>query len=294
MDQPLVVGAVSANIAHDKAKNIATLKDWITQAAASNVQMLVLPELALQGGLFELNRGFDRDEFAYHWEHAEPIPGESTALFVECAKHHDMHINFGMFEKVETTSGARLYNSSVFITPGGHITTYRKIHQPIEERIFYTAGSHWQVVHTDVATVGLMICYDQSFPEAARELTLRGAELLAVPSAWAVIDAQSFDRYDLFGRARALENNRYIVQSNQVGRSDKSDLCYLGNSRIIDPDGVVIAATPDESEGLAIAMIQPSRHFPARANTRWYLKQRKPGLYGQISTIPPDEIDSTS
>ena len=279
MDQPIVAGVVSANVVHDKEKNIARLKDWIAQAAAKGVQILVLPELALQGGLFGLNRGFDADEFAYHWEHAESIPGKSTEVFAECTRLHDMHINFGMFERVETPSGGRLYNSSVFITPQGKMITYRKIHQPIEEQIFYTAGSDWQVVSTEVGRVGLMICYDQSFPEAARELVLRGAEILTVPSAWAVINTQSSSRYDLFGRARALENNRYVLQSNQVGQSDKSDLRYLGNSRIIDPDGVVIAATPHDSEGLAVAEIHPSTHYPTRANTRWYLRQRRPDLY---------------
>jgi len=291
MDQPIVVGVVSARIVHNKAANTATLKDWIAQAAAKNVQFLVLPELALQGGLFGMNRGYDPDEFAYHWQHAETVPGPATAMLAECAQNTNMHINFGMFEKVETPSGAHLFNSSVLITPQGEITSYRKIHQPIEEQIFYTAGSEWRVVSTEVGRVGLMICYDQSFPEAARELTLRGAEMLAAPSAWAFIDSQSIERYDLFGRARALENNRYVLQSNQVGQSDKSDLRYLGNSRIIDPDGVVIAATPEGSEGLTLAEIRPSTHFPARANTRWYLKQRKPGLYGQISTIFTNQID---
>jgi predicted amidohydrolase len=128
----------------------------------------------------------------------------------------------------------------------------------------------------------MMICYDQCFPEAGRELTLRGAEVLVNPNAWPASDQASNDRYDFFGRARAAENSRWVLQSNLVGPSDKGEFVYLGQSRIIAPNGIVVAETKAGEQGLAVADIRPTKFDPTRARSGWYLQQRVPALYPTI------------
>lgn len=283
MTEVHLAAAAAMQVTHNKATNLERYHDFIRQAAAANAALLVLPEASLQGFLFEFNRGFDEEESLYHWQNAETIPGESTRQIATWAAQYQLCINFGMFERVNQPAFPVLYNSSVLVKPDGDIHVYRKIHQPLEEQIYYTPGETWVTAETTFGSVGMMICYDQVFPEAARELTLRGAELLTVPSAWAIIDDNSRNRYDLLGRARALENNRWLIQSNQVGKSDTGDFTYLGCSRIINPDGVVVASTADGETGLAIAPITPHKLDPQRGHTRWYLQQRRPALYTHIA-----------
>lgn len=279
-------------VVHNKAHNLERYHALIQEAAVADAALLVLPEASLQGFLFEFNRGFNKEESLYHWENAESIPGDSTNQIAAWAAQYKLTINFGMFERVEHTAYPVLHNSSVLIAPDGQISVYRKVHQPLEEQIYYTAGESWCVTETSSGTLGMMICYDQVFPEAARELTLRGAEILTVPSAWAIIDKNSRDRYELLGRARALENNRWLIQSNQVGKSDTGNFEYLGYSRIINPDGQVVARTPDGEEGLAIAEITPHKLDPAQGHTRWYLQQRRPELYQHITNTNHNDPSS--
>jgi len=117
----------------------------------------------------------------------------------------------------------------------------------------------------------MMICYDQCFPEAGRELALRGAESLVIPNAWPESDHVSYDRYEFFCQARVAENSRWTLQSNIVGSSDKGDFGYLGISRIIAPNGQLVASTQKGGEGLAITDIVPSKFDPTRARSGWYM-----------------------
>jgi predicted amidohydrolase len=138
------------------------------------------------------------------------------------------------------------------------------------------------VFDTPLTRLGVLICYDQCFPEAARELTLRGAQVLAIPNAWAALNQASQERYDFFGRARAAENRRWVLQSNQAGPSDRGDHVYLGYSRIIAPSGEVVAHVPPSHEGLAVAEITPLTFDPTRAGSGWLLQQRRPETYTSI------------
>ena len=278
--------AVAAmQVAHDKARNLERYRQMIHEAHTEGVRLLVFPEASLQGFLFHLDHRFDSEESEYHWEHAETVPGPSTEVMVELAGEHDMYVIFGLMERVDHPAAPVLQNSAVLVGPEGHLGTYRKVHQPSEERIYYRAGRDWPVFETPLGAVGMMICYDQSFPEAARELTLRGAEVLAVPNAWPASDRASNDRYDFYGRARAAENARWVMQSNQVGSSDRGNFEYMGCSRIIDPTGVVVAQTAEGDAGLAIAEIAPTKFDPTRARSGWYLQQRVPSTYTSLCDV---------
>ena len=289
MGDRLVVAAASMQVAHNKSQNLKKYRQFVDQAAVEGVRLLVFPEASLQGFLFHLDHHFDPLESRYHWENAETVPGPSTEIITEWAIERDMVIIFGLLERVDYPATPVLHNSSVLVGPGGYIGTFRKVHQPSEELRYYQPGREWSVFDTPLGPIGMLICYDQCFPEAARELTLRGADLLAIPNAWPKSDRASDDRYDFYGRARAAENCRWVLQSNQVGPSDQGDFEYLGYSRVIEPTGMVAAYTPAGQEGLAVAEINPTKFDPTRARSGWYLQQRVPATYTSIGATSPYE-----
>jgi predicted amidohydrolase len=278
-----MAAAVALHVVHDKARNIQAHRRLIEQAAESGVRLLVFPEASLAGFLFHLDHRFDPEESVYHWANAEPVPGPSTDTIAQHAASHDMYVIFGLLERVDHPATPILHNSAVLVGPDGYIGTYRKVHQPTEELRLYRPGHDWPAFATSLGQIGIQICYDQCFPEAARELTLRGSDILAIPNAWPKSDQASDDRYDFYGRARAAENTRWVVQSNQVGPSDRGAFEYLGRSRIIDPSGMVVAETAPGAEGLAAAEITPTKLDPSRARSGWYIQQRVPATYNSIS-----------
>jgi predicted amidohydrolase len=282
MPQPFRAAVAAMHVAHDKTANLERFRQLIAEAAGAGARLLVLPEAALQGFLFHVDVHFDAREAAYHWENAEPVPGPSTDLVAEWAAEHELVVVFGMMERVEHPAVPVLHNSAVVVGPQGLIGAYRKVHRPSEEELTYRTGNDWPVFETPVGRVGALICYDQCFPEAARELTLRGAHVLAIPNAWAQVDPASDDRYDFFGRARAAENCRWVLQANQVGPSDRGDHVYMGHSRIVDPTGQVVARVAPGDEGLALADITPTTFDPTRARAGWLLQQRRPDTYTAI------------
>jgi len=280
--------AAALNIVHDKAQNLEKIHDTVAYAANNDIRLLVFPEGALQGHSFYVEHGFVSEESRYLWDNAETIPGPSVQLIADWIAEHEMYVIFGMWERIDYPSAPVLFNSAVLIGPEGYIGKYHKAHQPSEEIHYYQPGKEWPIFDTSIAQIGMLICYDQCFPESSRELTLRGAEVLAIPNAWTKLDRASDDRYDFFGRARAAENNRWVLQSNQVGVSDKGDFSYLGNSRIIDPTGTVVAQTRADQEGLAIAEITPTKFDPTQPYTGWYLHQRRPSIYTSLADDPSD------
>lgn len=138
---------------------------------------------------------------------------------------------------VEIDGKGNLYNSIQYIDANGkNNANYRKIHLTPLERGVFTAGSEPVTVETGFGTVGLMICWDLAFPELARMLTLKGADILLVPSAW----EEPYDAPFLqFSGARAIDNSVYLVTSNHIGKSE--DLTFFGKSSIFAPNGQVIA-----------------------------------------------------
>lgn len=289
MTQKFKAAAAAMRVVHDKSLNLEQYRRYVKQCAQEGVRLLALPEGSLQGFIFHTDHRFDPQESNYVWENSEAVPGPSTSIIVEWAVEHDLYIIFSLWERVDHSAMPVFYNSAVLVGPEGFIGKYRKVHQPFAELQHYRPGRDWPVYQTSLAKLGMMICYDQCFPEAARELALQGADVLAVPSAWRIIDQASMDRYDFFGRARAAENNRWVVQSNQVGPSGPGGILYLGNSRIIDPSGVVVACTPDKQEGLAIAQVLPLRFDPDHADSGRYLQHRVPKTYTRISDTAPYE-----
>jgi predicted amidohydrolase len=194
-------------------------------------------------------------------QQAEPIPGPTTERLAAQARRYRSWIVFSIVER----DGPDLFNTAVLLDRTGRIAgTYRKVQLPFEEASLGIApGGAFPVFATDFGTVGMLICHDASFPEAARELTLKGAELILMPI-WGGREA--------LVRARAIENGVYVVTSG-----------YGYPSEIISPTGDVLAAAPiDKGPAVAVAEIDLSQRFPQDYIGEWndtYQRQQRPSAY---------------
>ncbi|MGH3095017.1 MAG: carbon-nitrogen hydrolase family protein [Streptosporangiales bacterium] len=186
---------------------------------------------------------------------AEPLDGPFVQGLAKLARYHEVQILAGMFERAE--GGDRAYNTLVALNRNGElVATYRKVHLydafSFRESDQLVAGDEEPPVLDDLLPglrVGLLTCYDLRFPEIARSLVERGAEVLLVPAAWVRGPLKEMHWQTLL-RARAIENTVYVVAPAQCGGS------YAGNSMVIDPQGITVAAL-GEQEGVVTA--EPDR-----------------------------------
>lgn len=251
----------------DKAENFGVAEGLIRRAAAEGADLVALPELWSCHGLQEAYR-----------ENAEPIPGPTTEFLGGLARELKIYVLGGSI--FEFTPGAnRLYNTSTFFDPSGALVArYRKIHlfdvrapdRDYLESGTVAPGREIVTAKAGPTTVGLSVCYDVRFPELYRLLALRGAEILAVPAAFTLPTGK--DHWELLLRARAVENQAYVVAPAQWGRKADGRQTY-GRSMIVDPWGTVLAQCPDR-DGLALATLDLDyldcfrAEFPALANRR--------------------------
>lgn len=196
-----------------------------------------------------------------------------------------------------TERGSRagvVFNSTVLAGPGGIIGTYRKVHVGISEQVIWSRGQDWPVYDTPLGRIGMLICYDQAWPESCRELTLRGAELLVMSTAWSLRpdaasadDALTVEHYLLFGKARAVENQRWFISSNFTG--PLGGLTFFGHSQVIDPLGRPVAATggkPEQSMVLADIDVRGGiEAAQARSRGPRLWRDRRPETYTSIGAV---------
>lgn len=290
------IGAACIEVSHDAAANLTRLIETADEAAVLGIELLVLPECALQGYPGELG-GPALDEYDRQMRSATPVPGPATEALSRAAKQHGMQIVCGLTElPQEAGSAGRLFNSAVLLGPDGVIATYRKIHTGGVEKCLWTRGGEWVVAESVAGRIGLLICYDLVFPEAARCLALAGAEMLVMPTAWAndpSPEGTFRHGYDLFTRARALENQVYLVSANQVGGPGPG---FYGHSRIVDPRGQVIAESA--GPGIAVAEIDVADGVVDARARSWFgqvfLSDREPAAYGSLVSEPATVKEDTS
>lgn len=289
--EELTVGTAAFHAVYNKEQNLRNYMRFIDQAAAQGVELLVFPECSLQGYLYHLNHALTEDEFAYHYENAEPIPGPATDQIAAKAREHNMVIVFGMVEDPGIAGHTSLYNCAVAVGPEGVIGVYRKVHAPGDEFHVFRQGDSWPVFDTPVGRIGMLICYDKMFPEAGRELALQGAEFLIMPTAWPLMGNQtegdhSFFLYNLYDAVRAAENQAFFISSNQQGICELTGRHFFGHSRIMDPTGRTLAEVGDE-EGLAVARVNVRQRLLAARTwdvfTHNLLKDRRPDTYCHIA-----------
>ena len=234
------VAAVQLNSTGEKERNLAAAERLVRDAAATGAEFVALPEKwnLLAGG----------DEIAAG---AEPLDGPSLSAAREWARDLGIHLLAGSISE-RGQAGEKASNTSVLIGPDGDdLAVYRKIHMFDVDAggVSYRESEHErggdEVVAAPVGdvTAGLTVCYDLRFPELFRILALRGARLIAVPSAFTL--ATGRDHWEVLLRARAIENQLFVVAPNQVGEAPPHYSSF-GRSMIVDPWGVVLATAPDE------------------------------------------------
>ncbi|MBC7680280.1 MAG: carbon-nitrogen hydrolase family protein, partial [Pseudorhodobacter sp.] len=257
----------------------ARIRGILERCQARGVDLLVLPEACLGGYLANLD-GAD-----VPLPPALDLDGPELARVVAMAG--DVTITLGICE----SDGARRFNTAVALTGDGVIAVHRKVHQPLREDLAYARGEGFEAFDSPVGRLGMMVCYDKAFPEAARALALDGAEVLAVLSAWPVSRTDPHPdlsqdrwtlRHNLFDAARALENQVVVVSANQTGTFGQ--LRFAGHAKIVGPGGDTLAATGLE-EGLAVATLDLPASLTAARRGMFHLPARRPETYGAADRV---------
>jgi len=232
--------------------------------------LLVLPELFATGYAFETRR-----EAMELGESART--GEKVRRLQEFSGDLGLSLVAGHCER----AGKALHNSAVAVALGRSLGVYRKVHLFDEEKRWFTAGrAPWPVYRMGAARVGVMICFDWRFPEAARALALSGAEVLAHPSNLVLPHCQEAMR------TRALENRIYCVTANRVGEDRRPGkvVRFTGGSQIVDPGGTVLGHASRVRAGLVAAPCDLAKARDKRINSRNDLmRDRAPSLYGRLA-----------
>lgn len=260
------------------AANLANMEEKIRQAAGQGAQLIVLPECALTG------YGFPNRSAAQ--EVAQPVPGPATDAVSKLC--HDLNIwaVFGLIEQ----DGEKLYNSCPLIGPNGLQAVYRKIHLPcVGADRFLDPGDKPFAVH-DIGglKVGINICFDGSFPESSRIMTLLGADLILLPTNWA---DNAIRMATLVPKVRAFENHIYYMAVNRVG--NEAGYHYVGHSSISNCVGDYLDSADHDGEAILLADVDPE---VARSKKTVHclgeyeidrVNWRRPELYGML--VEPSE-----
>jgi predicted amidohydrolase len=287
------IGLAAANIKikHDKKENLAKFLDLIEEGASKGVDLLVLPEVGLQGYAdFSFSQGTQEqaEQKQYYQSEAEPIPGPSTEIIRLAAKKHGMYVQMGMAES--SLHGNAIFNSAVLIGPEGVASVYRKMHNPFEWP-YFNPGEDTPLAEVPIGNFGSVICYDFCFPELMRVYALKGADVILVSTAWPMTGHDRDRDYsgwamNLAAQSNAFFNQVWVIISNHCEKQVYSQkLDYYGGSQIVDPRGKVVAYLGDE-EGLVIHRADLQHEITqARTLAFWgnnLLQDRKPEHYGAL------------
>lgn len=236
------VAAVQLNSNGEKARNLAAAERLVRAAAGDGAELVALPE--------KWNHLAAGEEMAAQ---AEPLDGPSLAAARGWARKLGIHLLAGSIaERNDEAGEGKAFNASLLIGPdGADLAVYRKIHMfdveaggvSYRESEHESAGEEIVSASVDGVEVGLSVCYDLRYPELYRILVVRGARLLAVPSAFTA--ATGRDHWQPLLRARAIENQAFVLAPNQFGEAPPHYSSH-GRSAIVDPWGVVLATAPDE------------------------------------------------
>jgi predicted amidohydrolase len=235
----LRAAAVQLNSGDDKGRNLEVAERLVRAAAADGAELIALPEKwNLLAGGEQLAAG------------AEPLDGPSLGAARSWARELGVHLLAGSIS--ETSAESRARNTSVLIGPGGEdLAVYRKIHMfdvdvggvAYRESEYEDPGEEIVTAPVGELIAGLTVCYDLRFPELYRILAVRGARLITVPAAFTARTGR--DHWEVLLRARAIENQVFVLAPGQIGKAPPHYESY-GRSMIVDPWGVVLAIAPDE------------------------------------------------
>ena len=275
----LPVALIQMSCGADPARNVRTAIDQIARAARGGAKLICLPEL------FRSLYFCQKQDYKC-FQLAEPIPGPTTQLLSAAAKKHKITLVSSLFEK---RAGGLYHNTAVVFGPNGKILgTYRKMHIPddpgFNEKFYFTPGdTGFQPIDTPVGRLGILVCWDQWYPEAARLMALRGAQILIYPTAigWArgekkdVCQTQR-SAWQTIQRSHAIANGLFVLSINRTGREKNLD--FWGTSFVSNPMGRVVAEASTSRAEIVRASLQLSETTTTRQH--WpFLRDRRVDAY---------------
>lgn len=286
----LKVGLVQQANIGDRTANINKLKENIRACALQGAELVVLQEL--HNGLY-----FCQTEDTEVFDQAEPIPGPSTEIFGALAKELGVVLVLSLFEK---RAPGLYHNTAVVIEKDGTIAgRYRKMHIPDDpayyEKFYFTPGDlGFEPIRTSVGKLGVLVCWDQWYPEAARLMAMKGAELLIYPTAigWESSDTEEEKKRQLGAwvtvqRGHAVANGLPVVTVNRVGHEvdpsgQTNGIRFWGNSFVAGPQGELLAELSNSDEEIRIVEIDKTRSENVR---RWwpFFRDRRIDAFGDLT-----------
>jgi N-carbamoylputrescine amidase len=295
MSNPRIVniGLVQLAMSDSPEANMAAAVAGVREAAAQGAQIICLPELFRS--LY-----FCQSEEHVNFALAEPVPGPSTEVFCGLARELGVVIIASLFEK--RAEGLYHNTAAVIDADGSYLGKYRKMHIPDDplfyEKFYFTPGDlGFKVFPTRFGRVGVLICWDQWYPEAARLTALRGADLLFYPTAigWHPSEKDEYgaaqhQSWETIQRSHGVANGCYVVSVNRTGHEGDSagGIEFWGQSFLSDPSGSILAKAPVDAPAVLVQPVDLARLDIQR--THWpFLRDRRIDAYGEITKRYIDE-----
>ena len=281
--ETMKIGIIQQHNSADREDNKRRLAEKIRKVAQQGAELVVLQEL--HNGLY-----FCQEEIVDTFDQAEPIPGPSTEFYGALAKELQVVIVTSLFERRAT---GLYHNTAVVLEKDGTIAgKYRKMHIPDDpgyyEKFYFTPGDlGFQPIDTSVGRLGVLVCWDQWYPEAARLMALAGAELLIYPTAIGydpndTPEEQQRQRmaWQTVQRGHAIANGLPVVTVNRVG--DEDGVPFWGTSFVAGPQGELLFEAPTDEETEAVVEVDMQRSEQVR---RWwpFLRDRRIEAYHALT-----------
>jgi len=294
--KPFRIGLVQMSCSLDARENQEKAEQKIREAAQAGAQVICLPELYR-------SQYFCREEKAELFDLAEPVPGDTTERLGKLAREHRVVIIASLFER----RAAGLYHNTAAIlgSNGDLLGLYRKMHIPDDplffEKFYFTPGDlGFKNFDTEFGRLGVLVCWDQWYPEAARLTAMQGANILFYPTAigWHPAEKAQYgpgqlDAWRTIQRSHAIANGLYVAAVNRVGYegprpqdpadpNEKSGLEFWGHSFLADPFGKLLAEGSDSNEEILVQEVNPAWSEEVRRN--WpFFRDRRIDHYGGLT-----------
>lgn len=295
--QSIRIAAISLNSPLGDVDGVlASLEQWTERAAEQGAELILFPELQIHGHCTPNT-----------WQLSEAVPqGPSTRRMIELADRFRVFLSVGLSEKENDL----VYNTQILVGPkdsgeNGYLGKQRKLHLSRDEVLFYKGGRELPVFDIGKCKLGIIICYDNQFPEPARILALRGADVLLMPHAarvkmWddtaesmAAARRHTHEYFISCYAQRARENACFVVLANQAGRAGYVDMYppdspnqphHCGGAMVLAPDGELLACTQREEirDEMIVTDLDADRLAAERSLPNYTLKTRRPELYGEL------------
>ncbi|MBM3755852.1 MAG: carbon-nitrogen hydrolase [Acidobacteria bacterium] len=286
--RPFRVGLVQMSCSADPAKNLEKAAEKVREAARAGAQIVCLQELFR-------SQYFCREEDARLFDLAESIPGPSTEVMAKLAKEHDVVIVASLFEK---RAEGLYHNTASILDAGGEMLgIFRKMHIPDDplyfEKFYFTPGDlGFRAWDTKFGRIGVLVCWDQWYPEGARLTAMDGANILFYPTAigWHPAEKEEYgpsqlDAWMTIQRSHAIANGVYVGAVNRIGFEkgpNDAGIEFFGNSFISDPFGRVLQRASHDREEILIQECDPKLIDETRRN--WpFFRDRRIDHYGDLT-----------